>query len=200
LPTPAYTLGTFEVTIPTCTPETEAPSVKTDARSYHSALGSLLTTAGDDGRQDKRNYESREKTLRLITTTKMYAFPTDPRQFLRWESVMETELLSPPWCLDDVSIMRQPMTTPANAPISRHFASYLQRCALQGGEKVSRNLISGIQAKKYIHSGQGCKLFRLILKNYKPVGPRWLWDYDLQWGDLKQARSESVQELSGRTA
>jgi hypothetical protein len=195
-----YTLGTSEVTIATCTPETTAPSIQTDARSIHSSLGSLLTTAGDDGCQDKQHNESREKTLRLVSTTQMYAFPTDPGQFLRWESVTETELLSPPWCLDGVSIMRQPTTTPANAPISRHFASYLQRCALQGGEKVSRNLISGIQAKKYIHLGQGCKLFRLVLKNYKPVGPRWLWDYDLQWGDLKQAKSESVQELSGRIA
>jgi hypothetical protein len=128
----------------------------------------------------------------------MYAFPTDPGQFLCWESVTETELFSSPWCLDGVSIMRQPTTTPANVPISRHFASYLQRCALQGGEKVSRNLISGIQANKYIHSGQGCELFRLILKNYNPVGPRWLWDYDLEWGDLKQAKSKLVQELEAK--
>jgi hypothetical protein len=139
LPTPAttaYTLGTFEVTIATCTPETEAPSVQTGA-PIHSSLGSLLTTGGDNGRQDKQHYESREKALRLVSTTKIYAFPMNPGQFLHWESVTETELLSPPWCLNGVSITRQPTTTPANAPISRPFASYLQSCALQGGEKVS---------------------------------------------------------------
>jgi hypothetical protein len=192
--TTAYSLGSMEVTSTTPTPESEVPSVLTENPSVHSSLGSTATGTADD----KRNYDSREKTLRLVSTSKMYAFPTDPGLFFRWESVTETELLSPPWCLDGTTIMRQPTTTPANAAISRHFASYLQRCALQGGEKISRNLISGIQAKKDISLGQACELFRLILKTYKPVGPRWLWDYDLQWGDLKQAKGESPQELSGR--
>jgi hypothetical protein len=160
--TTAYSLGSIEVTFTTPTSETEAPSVLTENPSVHSSLGSTFTCATDD----KRNYGSSEKTLRLVSTSKMYAFPTDPGLFLRWESVTKTELLSPPWCLDGTTIMRQPTTTPANAAISRHFASYLQRSALQGGEKISRNLISGIQAKKYINSGQGCELFRLILKTY----------------------------------
>jgi hypothetical protein len=186
----------MEVTFTTPTPETEAPSVLTENPSIHSSLGSTVTGTTDD----KPNYDSHEKTLRLLSTSKMYAFPTDWGLFLRWdESVTETELLSPPWCLDGTTIMRQrTTTTPTNAAISSHFALYLQRCALQGGDKVSRNLISGIQAKKYSNSGQGCELFRLTLKTYKPLGPRWFWDYNLQWGDLKQAKGESSQELSGR--
>jgi hypothetical protein len=120
-------------------------------------LSSLFTTAVDDSCQDKQHYKSQEKTLRLVLTTKLYAFPTDPGQLLPWENVTKTKLLRPPWCLDGVSIMRQPMMNLANVAILRLFALYLQRCASQEGEKVSKYLASGIQAKKYIHLGQGCK-------------------------------------------
>jgi hypothetical protein len=186
--TMAYTLGKIDVVIPSHpTPETESPSVT--RLIDHSSLASSASAVD----YERKNYDSREKTLHLVSTSKIYAFPVDPNK-----SLSETELLSPAWCIDGTTNMRQPVTAPANAPISRHFASYRQQCALQGGEKISRNLISGTQAKRFINAGQRCELFRLILKTYKPVGPRWLWEYDNQWSELHQDKGESIQGVSGR--
>jgi hypothetical protein len=33
---------------------------------------------------------------------------------------------------------------------------------------------------------------------YKPVGPRWLWEYNEQWSLIKQRKSEMIQGFAGR--
>jgi hypothetical protein len=49
-----------------------------------------------------------------------------------------------------------------------------------------------------IGQGLGCELYRHLLNVYKPVGPRWLWEYNDQWSLPKQREGETVPGFAGR--
>jgi hypothetical protein len=107
------------------------------------------------------------------------------------------ELLQDAWCVDGLTIMRHLNTNDTNRLVSADFCNYLQRCALQVGESVKSEVLSG-DAKALIVKGHGCELYRHLLNVYKPVGPRWLWEYNDQWNLIKQRKGETIQGFAGR--
>jgi hypothetical protein len=61
-----------------------------------------------------------------------------------------------------------------------------------------KSKVLSCNAKAPIVQGPGCELYRHLLTVYKPVGPRWLWEYNDQWSLVKQRKSETIQGFAGR--
>jgi hypothetical protein len=152
-------------------PEINAPRRQAPDTSSASDVSSLDTESQADNLANRRRHDFRQRTLRHISDKAMHKLPDDKDSFLQWEQLTEVELLQDPWCVDVLTIMRHLHMTEANRPVSADFCNYLQRCAVQGGESVKSEVLSG-DAKTLIGQGLGCELYRHLLNVYKPVGPR----------------------------
>jgi hypothetical protein len=158
---------------------------------------SSLDTQSQIDKENRRRHDFQQRTLRHVSDKAIYKLPNSKDNFLQWEQLTEVELLQDTWCVGGLTIMRHLHTTTTNRQVSANFCNYLQRCALQGGESVNSEVLSG-NAKALIVQGHGCELHRHLLNMYKPVRPRSLWEYNDQWSLVKQRKSETIQGFAGR--
>jgi hypothetical protein len=131
---------------------------------------SSLDTQSQVDKENRRCHDLRQRTLRHVSDKAIYKLPNSKENFLQWEQLTKVELLQDAWCVDGLSIMRHLHTTTTNRQFSADFCNYLQHCALQGGELVKSEVLSG-DAKALIVQVYGCELYRHLLNVYNPLVP-----------------------------